>query len=108
MSTVGPPLTFNDKQVVVHFDPSIRDAHIVSGGIRQLVRRFQNLHRSQHDLVAAIVRYIGDYCLAARLVCCTSNVIEFSVTLRTPCPHDSPERPASRAAPPVGVASVLG
>jgi hypothetical protein len=108
MSTIGPPLTFNDKQIVVHFDPSIRDARIVAGGVRQLVRRFENLHRSEDGLVAAIDRYVGDYCLAIRLVRCTSNVIEFSVTLRTSSLHGPAGRPASRAAPPVKVGSALG
>jgi hypothetical protein len=108
MSTIGPPPTFHDKQIVVHFDPAIRDAHIVAGGIRQLVRRFQNLRRSEDDLIAAIDRYVRDYCLATGLIRRTPKVLEFSVTLRPPFPHDLSERPAARAARPVKVSSALG
>jgi hypothetical protein len=106
MYTIGAPLTFRDKEIVVHFDAAIGDAHIVAGGIRHLVRRFQNLHKSDDELAAAIDCYVGNYCLATRLVRRTPAVIEFWVAFRQPFALDPSARPPRPAAVATAVSPV--
>ena len=81
MPAVGVPPTFHGKVVLVDFSPAVRNPRIVAAAISGLVRRIEDAHGSEDELMLRIHELVAEYDgLTARLVGRTPEAIEFAVT----------------------------
>jgi len=80
VTTLSPTPLFHGTPILVDFDPGIRNARVVLAGLHGLVRRMEDRHASEDELIAAVLEIIAQYRLAGRLAARTREAIEFAVT----------------------------
>lgn len=72
---------FHGKAILVDFHPAIRNARIILAAIHGLVRRVEDAHGSEDELMLRVHELVAEYDgMTARLVSRTREAIEFSVT----------------------------
>jgi hypothetical protein len=80
MPTFGLPPHFQGKPVLIDFHPSVRNSNIVPAAIHGLVRRMEDTHADEDELLIRIHDLVAEYDgLVARLVGRSAEAIEFSV-----------------------------
>jgi hypothetical protein len=78
--TIGVPPYFHGKVVLVDFDPKLTNARLIHASIHGLVRRMEDTHADEDELVRGILELVaGSPGLTARLVARTPEAIEFQV-----------------------------
>lgn len=81
MRSPGPAPLFHGKAVLVVYSPDVRDPRVVQAAVHGLVRRVQDNHGTEEELLMGILELIAEYeGLMAHLTGRTDEAIEFSVT----------------------------
>jgi len=81
MPAIGTPPRFHGKAVRIDFDPKVTNARLIHAGIHGLVRRMEDVHAGEDELLLRIPELVAEYDgLTARLVARKPEVIEFAVS----------------------------